>query len=150
MASAALQAVRRCRRCGVAGGERVPPAPLGWYCICCQFNILQIACVANCTLYMLLHMLPTKRVLNCTCCKLQMLQIEGVGNCVCCKLRVHMLQIAFVTNCMCYLLRVFQIAYDANCTCGKLHTVQISIVATHYTKHLTHCINLSKLILKNL
>ena len=20
-----------CRRCGVAGGERVPPAPLGWY-----------------------------------------------------------------------------------------------------------------------
>ena len=26
---AALQAVRRCRRCGVAGGERVPPAPLG-------------------------------------------------------------------------------------------------------------------------
>ena len=26
-----LQAVRRCRRCGVAGGERVPPAPLGWY-----------------------------------------------------------------------------------------------------------------------
>ena len=25
------QAVRRCRRCGVAGGERVPPAPLGWY-----------------------------------------------------------------------------------------------------------------------
>ena len=27
------QAVRRCRRCGVAGGERVPPAPLGWYSI---------------------------------------------------------------------------------------------------------------------
>ena len=25
------QAVRHCRRCGVAGGERVPPAPLGWY-----------------------------------------------------------------------------------------------------------------------
>ena len=24
-------AVRRCRRCGVAGSERVPPAPLGWY-----------------------------------------------------------------------------------------------------------------------
>ena len=23
--------MRRCRRCGVAGGERVPPAPLGWY-----------------------------------------------------------------------------------------------------------------------
>ena len=22
------------RRCGVAGGERVPPAPLGWYCSC--------------------------------------------------------------------------------------------------------------------
>ena len=22
---------RCCRRCGVAGGERVPPAPLGWY-----------------------------------------------------------------------------------------------------------------------
>ena len=21
-----------CRRCGVAGGERVPPSPLGWYC----------------------------------------------------------------------------------------------------------------------
>ena len=29
--SAALQAVRRCRRCGVAGGDRVPPLPLGWY-----------------------------------------------------------------------------------------------------------------------
>ena len=28
------QAVRRCRRCGVAGGERVPPAPLGWYFKC--------------------------------------------------------------------------------------------------------------------
>ena len=27
------QAVRCCRRCGVAGGERVPPAPLGWYFI---------------------------------------------------------------------------------------------------------------------
>ena len=26
-----LQAVRCCRWCGVAGGERVPPAPLGWY-----------------------------------------------------------------------------------------------------------------------
>ena len=26
-----LQAVQRCRRCGVAGGERVPPSPLGWY-----------------------------------------------------------------------------------------------------------------------
>ena len=26
-----LQAVRRCRRCGGAGGERVPPSPLGWY-----------------------------------------------------------------------------------------------------------------------
>ena len=25
------QAVRCCRRCGVAGGERVPPSPLGWY-----------------------------------------------------------------------------------------------------------------------
>merc|ERR1719206_469724 len=25
------QAVRRCRRRGVAGGERGPPAPLGWY-----------------------------------------------------------------------------------------------------------------------
>ena len=25
------QAVRRWRRCGVGGGERVPPAPLGWY-----------------------------------------------------------------------------------------------------------------------
>ena len=25
------RAVRCCRRCGVAGGERVPPAPLGWY-----------------------------------------------------------------------------------------------------------------------
>ena len=24
------QAVWRCRLCGVAGGERVPPAPLGW------------------------------------------------------------------------------------------------------------------------
>ena len=22
---------RCCRRCGIAGGERVPPAPLGWY-----------------------------------------------------------------------------------------------------------------------
>ena len=28
---AALQAVRHCRRCGVAGSERVPPSPLGWY-----------------------------------------------------------------------------------------------------------------------
>ena len=28
-----LQAVRCCRPCGVAGGERVPPAPLGWYYI---------------------------------------------------------------------------------------------------------------------
>ena len=26
-----LQAVRRCRRCGVAGGQRAPPSPLGWY-----------------------------------------------------------------------------------------------------------------------
>ena len=26
-----LQAVRCCRRCGVAGGGGVPPAPLGWY-----------------------------------------------------------------------------------------------------------------------
>ena len=26
-----LQALRCCRRCGVAGGERVPPAPLGRY-----------------------------------------------------------------------------------------------------------------------
>ena len=26
-------AVRYCRRCGVAGCERVPPAPLGWYLI---------------------------------------------------------------------------------------------------------------------
>ena len=26
-----LQAVRFCRQCGVAGGERVPPSPLGWY-----------------------------------------------------------------------------------------------------------------------
>ena len=25
------QAVRCCRRCRVAGGERVPPAPVGWY-----------------------------------------------------------------------------------------------------------------------
>ena len=31
LASVVLQAVRRCRRCGVAGAERVPPAPLGWY-----------------------------------------------------------------------------------------------------------------------
>ena len=28
---AALQAVRRCRRCSVVGGERVPPSPLEWY-----------------------------------------------------------------------------------------------------------------------
>ena len=26
-----LQAVRRFRRCGIAGGERVSPAQLGWY-----------------------------------------------------------------------------------------------------------------------
>ena len=31
LASVVLQAVRRCRRCGVAGAERVPPALLGWY-----------------------------------------------------------------------------------------------------------------------
>ena len=28
---------RCCRRCGVAGGERVPPAPLGWYFFRCRF-----------------------------------------------------------------------------------------------------------------
>ena len=25
------RAVRCCRRCSIAGGERVPPSPLGWY-----------------------------------------------------------------------------------------------------------------------
>ena len=28
-----LQAEQRCRRCGIAGGERVPPSTLGWYSI---------------------------------------------------------------------------------------------------------------------
>ena len=28
-----------CRRCGVAGGERVPPAPLGWYSIKYQYKL---------------------------------------------------------------------------------------------------------------
>ena len=27
-----------CRRCGVAGGGRVPPSPLGWYFIYLQLN----------------------------------------------------------------------------------------------------------------
>ena len=31
LATAVLQAVQRCRQCGIEGGERVPPAPLGWY-----------------------------------------------------------------------------------------------------------------------
>ena len=35
-----LQAVRRCRRCCVAGGQRAPPSPLGWYLflfLTCQY-----------------------------------------------------------------------------------------------------------------
>ena len=30
--------VRCCRRCGVAGAGRVPPAPLGWYWILCPLK----------------------------------------------------------------------------------------------------------------
>ena len=37
------RAVRCCRRCGVAGGERVPPAPLGWYWENAQY-LLRISC----------------------------------------------------------------------------------------------------------
>ena len=35
-----LHAVRRCRQGGVAGGERVPPSPLGWY-----YNVGFIYCL---------------------------------------------------------------------------------------------------------
>ena len=35
-----LQAVQCCRWCGVAGGEQVPPLPLGWYFLLVIIKIL--------------------------------------------------------------------------------------------------------------
>ena len=48
-----LQAVWRCRRCGVAGGERVPPLPLGWY-----FILYLLSKPSLCWHFVLFH-LPT-------------------------------------------------------------------------------------------
>ena len=50
-AAAALQAVRCCRGRGVAGGERVPPSPLGWYLILILMSSLTwFICSYNCLL----------------------------------------------------------------------------------------------------
>ena len=42
-----------CRRCGIAGGERVPLAPLGWYSI--QHPCILIHTIQNENLYILIH-----------------------------------------------------------------------------------------------
>ena len=33
---------------GGAGGERVPPAPLGWYCICSVIHVWEISIYIKC------------------------------------------------------------------------------------------------------
>ena len=40
-------AVLRCGRCGVAGDERVPPAPLGWYCMLNIIGLIICSLIGN-------------------------------------------------------------------------------------------------------